>query len=79
MNEAIRLNRIREQLREQSEHGMIGVVAGYARVSEWVIRDWCDKPQNIPTQTEVTLIEDALLRMHQAHIIGEIDQQQSLI
>jgi len=78
MTEAARLNRIRGELQAQSEQGMLGVVAGYSHVAEWIVRDWCDKPENIPTQDEVAAIELALTRIEHARILTAADHQTPL-
>jgi hypothetical protein len=64
MSESARLHKIRDDLKDHSERGMLGAIAAYSKVPEWIIQDWCHSPEHVPTQDEVLAIEQALAMVH---------------
>lgn len=58
--ESQRLSTIRNQLIDQVQKGMSGVIAARAKVAEFVIVNWVNNPADIPTRKEVVDIQSAL-------------------
>jgi hypothetical protein len=60
MNEANRMTRIREMLREKERKGLLGVVAASANYGEHNLFAWLRNPVYAPSRDEVARIEKAL-------------------
>jgi hypothetical protein len=58
--ESNRINAIREKVREQAEQGLLGVVAGKARISEGMLYEWLEDCSKMPSQSELVSIQDAV-------------------
>lgn len=64
--ESQRLETIRNRLKDHLNRGLLGVVAARASVPEYILRDWIEHPEMIPTKEQVVKIHMALPSKHVA-------------
>lgn len=62
--EQMRMQTIREKLREKCDAGMLGVIAARARVAEAELRAWCADAAKVPSTSVVSDVAHTLAQDH---------------
>lgn len=60
MEEANRMTRIREKLREKEKAGLLGVTAAASNLGEGMLYSWLRNPVYAPSRREVDMLERVL-------------------